>query len=97
MSNPFKIGDLVVMQRADYWVEYDGMPAVVTAPCAQRRTLDMRTLQRWLVLTYEVKILAEPEKLICARPDQLRPLFGVEPFPEMHTQRRKLVTGEAVA
>jgi hypothetical protein len=97
MSNPFKIGDLVVMQRADYWVEYDGMPAVVTAPCAQRRTLDMRTLQRRRVLTYEVKILAEPEKLICARPDQLRPLFGVEPSAEMPTRQKKLLRREAVA
>jgi hypothetical protein len=82
MSKPFQIGDLVVMQRADYWVEYDGFPAVVTESCRLREAMDMRTMLSRRVSTYKVKILDEPPMDVCARSDQLRPLLGVQPVSE---------------
>ncbi|OOY67277.1 hypothetical protein [Solemya velum gill symbiont] len=84
MSNQFKVGELVIMQKADYWLEHDGMLAVVIEPYANRYAIDLRTVEKRWEWTYVVKVLMNPARVVAARPDQMRKLR--DDSPESHIQ-----------
>jgi len=76
MSRQFRVGDLVVMCNANFHLEYDGAPAVVIGALAQRRGLDLTTMEFVTVTCYDVEVLVEPARKVLAFPHQLRPLRG---------------------
>jgi len=87
MPDEFQVGELVVMQKADFWKEYDGVPAVVIGPYVSRYTIDLRAMKEGFAQTYDVRILADPLKCVCARPDQLRKLRDDPPVAEREQVR----------
>lgn len=76
----FKIGELVVMQYATYFHEYDGALAVITDMLNWRDALDLNTMQNHSFRAYGIQVLRMPEcllpegKSLVAAPYQLRRL-----------------------
>ena len=94
MSDEFRVGELVITQKADFWKEYDGSPAVVTGPYIQHYAMDMRTMEKRFAYTYEVCVLTDPPKYMYSRPDQLRKLLDAPPSAEREQVKHK--PGEAL-
>ncbi len=89
MSDKFQVGELVITQKADFWKEFDGHPAVVTGPCLQHHATDMRTMEKRFSNTYSVCILTDPPRYVCSRSEQLRKLLDTPPSVEREKVRHK--------
>ena len=80
MTNQFKVGDLVIMQKANFFHEYDGYVGIIVGGLSNRSGLNTVTMKYELVSCYDVKILKAKDCLakegmyVCAKPHQLRPL-----------------------
>jgi len=78
MSHHFKVGEMVIMQNASYFNEYNGYPAIVVGDYDIRNTLDLSSMVRDENFCYQVEILKGPDCLsgeefvVCAKPHQLR-------------------------
>ncbi len=86
--NNFKVGDLVIMQNATYYTEYDGSPAVITSPLDVREAVDMRNGEDRIIACYGVRLLSIPDALeILAQPHQVRrPKDDVEARALAHSE-----------
>jgi hypothetical protein len=73
MSNEsFKIGDLVITQKAIYFSEYDGTPAIIVGALAGRTAVNMNSMkEEWCPATYEVRLLCSDE-IVTVKPHQIR-------------------------
>ncbi len=91
MLDEFEVGELVIMQNADYWEEYDGVPAVVIGPNVTRYALDLLAMEWRFVHSYDVRLLADPPKYVFARHDQLRKLHDNLPGIGRERVRQKPV------
>ncbi len=91
MFDEFQVGELVIMQNADYWEEYDGVPAVVIGPNVTRYALGLLAMEWRFVHSYDVRLLADPPKYVFARHDQLRKLHDNLPGIERKRVRQKPV------
>jgi len=76
----YQVGELVIMQNASYYTEWNGALGVVVSPLALRTSMDLVTMQYRTSASYRVRVLADD-----ARPHQLRPLRGPD---ETETQKR---------
>jgi hypothetical protein len=72
----FKVGELVIMQNASYYTEWNGALGVVVSPLALRTSMDLVTMRYRTSSSYRVKVLADDGVIVDARPHQLRPLHG---------------------
>ncbi len=72
----FKVGELVIMQNASYYTEWNGALGVVVNPLALRTSMDLVTMRYRTSASYRVKVLADDGVIVDARPHQLRPLHG---------------------
>jgi hypothetical protein len=69
----FKVGDLVIMQNATYYTEYDGTTAVITSPLDVREVVDTRNGEDRIIACYGVRLLSIPDALeLYAQPHQVR-------------------------
>ena len=83
MSEQFQVGELVIMQNATYFEEYDGFPARVLEAGRMRELRNLTTMELVHVYSYRVKILAGGESIeddlgVYASSWQLRKLSGSE-------------------
>ena len=74
MNENFQIGNLVIMQKATHYFEYDGLLAVITKPLQNRWCMDMNTMNRTADSVYGIRILTLGGLDVFARPWQLRRL-----------------------
>jgi hypothetical protein len=74
MSGKFKVGELVILQNATYYEEYNGSLGVVTEPLAPRTGLNLCTMESEVTMSYKVRILAEESLDVQATAAQLRKL-----------------------
>ena len=75
MSTVFRKGELVVMQHATYFTEYDGCLGVVQTGLIRSSAMDMRFMQYIERSVYRVKILDPNFKhTVVAMPHQIRRL-----------------------
>ena len=74
MNETFQVGNLVVMQKATHYFEYDGLPAVIIKPLITRWCVDLNTMQRAQDEVYGVRILTLDGLEVSARPWQLKRL-----------------------
>jgi hypothetical protein len=81
MPDKFQMGEIVIIQNSDYYLEHDGAPAVVIGPCFLRLAMDLRVMKRRYAHTYSVRVLVDPPRCVCTRPDQMRKLHD---DPEDH-------------
>jgi len=73
MSPIFQIGDLVILQHASWYSEYDGTPGVVVGGLAPRAALDMHSMKKeFLGPSYRVRVLVADGFVVTALPHQLR-------------------------
>ena len=70
----FRVGDLALMQYANYFTETDGELGIVTAPLALRRGYDLHLMEFAWVHVYRVKVLNGTDLTLLCRPWQLRKL-----------------------
>ena len=76
MNETFKVGNLVIMQKATHYFEYDDLPAVIIKPLANRWCLDLNTMRRVQDGVYGVRILTLNGLEVSARPWQLKRLVS---------------------
>ena len=91
----FQTGDLAVLQYATHFHEYNGWLVEILDRPSERWTMDLRTMERRLILGY-------PVKLICDKADEL-PYKGVwrcMPWqlrrlgrPDIDLERQRVATG----
>ena len=74
MPDKFQIGEIVIIQNSDYWIEHDGVPAVVIGPYLLHLGMDLRIMRKRHVYTYTVRVLVDPPRCVYTRPDQMRKL-----------------------
>ena len=80
MSNHFNIGELVIMQNASFYEEYNGYLGIVEKGLTLDFSLNATTMKYELAYCYVVKIIKGKDSLskeglqISARPHQLRRL-----------------------
>ncbi len=82
MSNDISeiaVGDLVIMQNATYYEEWNEMPALVIGGLIQRRSLHLHTMERHTRWAYRVQILHSNGLRVNAGRHQLRRLRESEP------------------
>lgn len=72
----FKVGELVIMQNASYYTEWNGALGVIVSPLAPRTSMDLVSMQYRTNPSYRVKVLAQDGIVVDARPDQIRRLRG---------------------
>jgi hypothetical protein len=69
----FRVGDLVIMQRAEYFEEWNGAVALVVAELRLRRAVDLHTMTTVLAKAHKVRL---PDgRIVVAGPYQMRRLF----------------------
>jgi hypothetical protein len=81
----YQVGELVIMQNASYYTEWNGALGVVVSPLALRTSMDLVTMRYRTSASYRVRVLADDGVVVDARPHQLRPLRGPD---ETETQKR---------
>ena len=74
MNETFQVGNLVIMQKATHYFEYDGLPAVIIKPLTTRWCVHLNTMQRAQDEVYGVRILTLEGLEVFARPWQLKRL-----------------------
>ena len=82
MSNDISeiaVGDLVIMQNASYYEEWNEMPALVIGGLTQRRSMNLHTMEHHTHWAYKVEILQSDGLRVDAEPHQLRRLMESEP------------------
>ena len=57
MNQHFKVGDLVILQHASYYTEYDGSPGIIFKDPSYREALDLNTMQYRRCYCYRVRVL----------------------------------------
>jgi len=82
----FKVGELVIMQNASYYTEWNGALGVVVSPLAPRTSMDLLSMQYRTNASYRVKVLTRDGIVVDARPHQIRRLHGPD---ETTTQSRQ--------
>jgi len=87
----FKVGELVIMQNASYYTEWNGALGVIVSPLAPRTSMDLLSMQYKTNASYRVKVLTEDGIVVDARPHQIRRLRGPEEAAESEQQRSKSV------
>jgi len=106
MNNTFKVGELVVMQFASYFHEYNGTPAVVIGGLQTRGVIDLNTMEDDVYDGYRVRILAGDGQIVTAKPHQLRKLQDKQADdkrarthkrPDKEEKSRELTTIEKVS
>lgn len=70
----FKVGELVIMQNASYYKEWNGHLGVVVGTLATRPSIDLLSMSLRTRQGYRVKILASDSMIVDAQPHQLRRL-----------------------
>ena len=78
MSSRFRVGELVIMQHARFFHEYEGAPAIVTGGLRRRHPIDLKSMKSLEYDGYEVRILAGDGQVANAEPHQLRKLRDIE-------------------
>lgn len=87
----FRVGDLVIMQRAHYFEEWNGAVALVVAELRLRHAIDLHTMTPVLAKAHKVRL---PDgRIVVAGPYQMRPLFdsGKRLIGEIGTERLKVL------
>ncbi len=74
----FKVGELVIMQNASYYTEWNGALGVIVSPLAHRTSMDLLSMHYRTSASYRVKILTRDGVVVDARPHQIRRLHGPE-------------------
>ncbi len=74
----FEVGEIVIMQRASYYSEWNGHLGLVVGGIALRSAMDMVSMTGECILCYQVEILAKDGMTVFAEPHQLRPLHHGE-------------------
>jgi hypothetical protein len=80
MATQFQVGNLVIMQNATAFTEYNGFLAVITDCGRYRRAMNSITMKREWAYLYKVKVIRELDELsvdngqFCVCPWQIRPL-----------------------
>ena len=75
MSTALRKGELVILQHATYFTEYDGCLGVVETGLHQAAAMDMRVMEYIERSVYSVKILhSKCNHTVVAMPHQLRRL-----------------------
>jgi len=74
----FKVGELVIMQNASYYTEWNGALGVIVSPLAPRTSMDLVSMQYRTNPSYRVKVLTRDGIVVDARPHQIRRLHGPE-------------------
>ncbi len=74
----FAVGEIVILQNATYFEEWDGALAEVLEGYTLRNPMDMNSMQRSCIATYRVMPLANDGFVVNCTPDQLRKLDGPE-------------------
>jgi hypothetical protein len=69
-----QVGDLVIMQNASYYTEWNGALGVVVSPLSLRTSMDLMHMQYFTSPSYRVKVLIQDGFIVDARPHQIRPL-----------------------
>jgi hypothetical protein len=72
----FKVGELVIMQNASYYTEWNGALGVIVSPLAPRTSMDLVSMQYRTNPSYRVKVLTRDGIVVDARPHQIRRLRG---------------------
>ncbi|MFO8002925.1 hypothetical protein [Thioalkalivibrio sp.] len=72
----FKVGELVIMQNASYYTEWNGALGVIVSPLAPRTSMDLITMHYRTNASYRVKVLTRDGIVVDARPHQIRRLRG---------------------
>jgi hypothetical protein len=87
----FKVGELVIMQNASYYTEWNGALGVIVSPLAPRTSMDLLSMQYRTNPSYRVKILARDGIVVDARPHQIRHLRGPNETSRRSRKRRRPV------
>ncbi|AHF00054.1 hypothetical protein [Thioalkalivibrio paradoxus] len=90
----FKVGELVIMQNASYYTEWNGALGVVVSALAPRTSMDLLSMRYRTSPSYRVKVLASEGIVVDARPHQLRRLRGPEEPVATTRQALRPVAGE---
>jgi hypothetical protein len=85
------VGELVVMQKAGYYEEWNGALGVIVGSLHARPAMDLNTMTRNWGLCYRVRILAEGGCVVSAGPHQVRRLRG----PEVGVRKRATEDADA--
>lgn len=88
----FRIGELVVMQNASYYTEWNGSLGVIVAALAPRTSMDLSSMRLCTRASYQVQVLAEDGVIVDARPHQLRPLYGPDTETDTDAENRSPAT-----
>ncbi len=72
----FKVGELVIMQNASYYTEWNGALGVIVSPLAPRTSMDLVSMKYRTNPSYRVKVLTQDGIIVDARPHQIRRLHG---------------------
>jgi hypothetical protein len=72
----FKVGELVIMQNASYYTEWNGALGVIVSPLAPRTSMDLVSMRYRTNPSYRVKVLTRDGIVVDARPHQIRRLHG---------------------
>ena len=93
--NTFVEGELVIMQHATHYDEWNGAPAVEVGGLTVRSPVDMRTMETVTFVGYQVLPLVEGAFKVTCKPHQLRKLR--EPDAEQRREAtRRTPTPEPV-
>ncbi len=69
----FEVGDLVILQHATYFHEYDGTPAIIVEGRSGRLVTNLNTMEEiWLPVSYDVHILCVDDLIATVAPHQIR-------------------------
>lgn len=85
----FKVGELVVMQNASYYTEWNGALGVIVSPLAPRTSMDLLSMRYRTNPSYRVKVLTRDGIVVDARPHQLRRLHGPDEATSDHRGRSR--------
>lgn len=90
----FKVGELVIMQHASYYTEWNGALGVIVSPLAPRTSMDLLSMEYRTNASYRVKVMAHDGIVVDARPHQIRRLRGPEDAAKEEQHRgRSVPTG----
>ena len=87
----FNVGELVIMQHASYYTEWNGALGVIVSPLAPRTSMDLLSMQYRTNASYRVKVLTQDGIVVDARPHQIRRLHGPDEAAKREQRRSRSV------
>lgn len=72
-DDTFRTGDLVILQHATYFDEYNETPGIIVECLAGRYATNLNTMEeKWMPASYRVHVLCAGDLVVTVSPHQIR-------------------------